>query len=69
LFKLAVFGVWSVPRLTGLAATVALVVVAPMLTPLVLSALTTAIVVAVAVWEGIEMVRHPERFADLTVED
>ncbi len=69
LFKLAVFGVWSVPRLTGLAVTVALFAVAPMLTPLVLSALTTAIVVAVAAWEGIDIARHPEHFPDLAAED
>ena len=70
LFKLAVFGHWAIPRFVGLAIMAVLFPIAPFLTPLVLSAVTTAIVVAVAVWEGVDMARHPERYPDapLTVE-
>jgi low temperature requirement protein LtrA len=61
LFKLAIFGKWSVPRFVGLAAVLALYPLAPNLTPLLLSAATTAIVVLVAAWEVIDIARHPER--------
>ncbi len=62
LFKLAVFGHWSAPRFGGLAAVVALFLVAPHLSPLLLSSATTAIVVIVAVWEAVELGLHPERY-------
>lgn len=61
LFKLAIFGKWSVPRFVGLAAVSALYPFAPNPTPLLLSAATTAIVVLVAAWEVIDIARHPER--------
>jgi low temperature requirement protein LtrA len=65
LFKLAIFGKWSVPRFAGLAAVLAIYPLAPNLTPLLLSAATTAIVVLVAAWEVIDIARHPERNAHI----
>jgi low temperature requirement protein LtrA len=65
LFKLAIFGKWSVPRFVGLAAVLALYPLAANLTPLLLSAATTAIVVLVAAWEVIDIARHPERNAHI----
>jgi low temperature requirement protein LtrA len=62
LFKLAVFGYWSIPRLAGLALTLALYPVAHGLTPLLLSSATTAIMLALATWEVVDIARHPERF-------
>lgn len=62
LFKVAVFNVWSGIRLGGLAAIVALLVFAGSLSPLQLSAATTAILLVVAIWEAIVMARHPERY-------
>jgi low temperature requirement protein LtrA len=62
LFKLAVFKYWSIPRLCGLAATVALYPLATGMTPLLLSTATTAIMVALAAWEVVDVARHPDRF-------
>ncbi|RYE48163.1 MAG: low temperature requirement protein A [Hyphomicrobiales bacterium] len=62
LFKLAVFGHWSAPRFGGLLAILALYPLAAGFSPLLLSSLTTGIVVLVAVWEAVELARHPERY-------
>lgn len=62
LFKLAVFGRWSGPRFGGLVAVLALLPLVSLLTPLLLSAATTVIVVIVAGWEAVAQVRHPERY-------
>jgi low temperature requirement protein LtrA len=62
IFKLAVFGKWSATRFAGLAAVLALLPVAGMLSPLLLSAATTAITMGVAIWELIAMARRPERY-------
>lgn len=62
LFKRAVFHYWSVPRLTGLVATLALYPLADEMTPLLLSAATTTIMVVLATWEAVDIARHPERF-------
>ncbi|WP_423068755.1 low temperature requirement protein A [Devosia sp. CN2-171] len=62
LFKRAVFHYWSIPRLCGLVATLALYPFASGMTPLLLSAATTAIMVALATWEVVDIARHPERF-------
>jgi low temperature requirement protein LtrA len=65
LFKRGLFGYWSIPRLCGLALVVALLPLAGMLWPLLLSAATTTIMVALAAWEAVDIARHPERFGDL----
>lgn len=62
LFKLSVFGVWSISRLAGLAALLVAFASAGALTALQLSAATTLIVVLVALWETIDVARHPERY-------
>jgi low temperature requirement protein LtrA len=62
LFKRAVFEYWSIPRLVGLALTVALYPLAGGLTPLQLSIATTGIMMALAAWEVVDIARHPERF-------
>lgn len=62
LFKRAVFKYWSIPRLCGLAATVALYPLATGMNPLLLSTATTVIMVALAAWEVVDISRHPERF-------
>lgn len=62
LFKQAVFKYWSVPRLAGLVATLALYPLSAGLSPLLLSAATTTIMVALAAWEAVDIARHPERF-------
>jgi len=64
LFKLSVFGTWSVARFGGAAVTVALFPIAQTLSPLLLSAATTIIVGAVATWEVAWLARHPEARAD-----
>ena len=46
----------------GLAATVALYPLASGMTPLLLSSASTAIMVALAAWEVVDISRHPERF-------
>jgi low temperature requirement protein LtrA len=69
LFKLAVFGRWSVPRFVGLGATLALLPLAPSLTPLVLSALTTVIVVGIATWEAVLVALDPEAYPDVVEVD
>jgi low temperature requirement protein LtrA len=53
LFKLAVFRRWSRARITGLVALAAMAPVALSLSPLVLSALSTLILVAVGAWESL----------------
>lgn len=50
-FKLAAFGTWSPSRLGGVAALAALGLVAPWLTPLGLTAASTAVLVGVGAWE------------------
>lgn len=62
LFKLAVFGSWSVTRFGGLVAMLALIPFSGQLSPLLLSAATTLIVIVVAGSESILMARHPERY-------
>lgn len=61
LFKLAVFGRGASVRLVGLVATLALFPFAGQLSPLLLSAATSFIMVVVAGWESIALLRHPER--------
>lgn len=53
LFKLAVFRRWSRARIAGLAGLAALAPVALSLSPLVLSALSTLVLVAVGAWESL----------------
>jgi low temperature requirement protein LtrA len=65
LFKLGVFKYWSVPRLSGLAVILALYPLAGSLSPLLLSAATTAVMLAVAAWEAVDIARHPERFGNV----
>lgn len=50
-FKLAAFGTWSPSRLGGVAALAVLGLVAPWLTPLGLTAASTAVLVGVGAWE------------------
>lgn len=47
----AVWGDWPRSRIVGLAALIALAALAPMLTPLLLTAASTAVLMAVGVWE------------------
>lgn len=54
-FKHAVFRMVSAPRLTGLAVLAATAAGAPWLSPLALSALASAILVAVAIWETLTL--------------
>jgi low temperature requirement protein LtrA len=60
LFKIAVFARWSWPRVIGLVALIVLSPVAGALTHLALSALTTAVMVALAIYEAFWFARHPE---------
>jgi low temperature requirement protein LtrA len=60
MFKLAVFGTWSGARLVGLVALVALYPFAEGMTPVLLSAATTAIIVLVAAYEMVWLARHRE---------
>jgi low temperature requirement protein LtrA len=60
LFKLAVFGSWSGARLVGLVALAALYPFTPAMTPVLLSAATTAIIVLVAAYEMVWLARHPD---------
>ena len=69
LFKLSVFRTWPIPRLIGLAATLALWPVASSLTPLILSAATTLILVAIAAYELVWLSRHPEVLEDVVIEE
>jgi low temperature requirement protein LtrA len=55
LAKLAVFGRWSIPRVVGCVALAALWFAVPYVTPLVLAALTTAVLIAVAGWETVSL--------------
>ncbi|CAN5287883.1 hypothetical protein BH09PSE1_BH09PSE1_25490 [soil metagenome] len=55
LAKLAVFETWAVPRVAGCVALAALWFVVPFVTPLILAALTTAVLIAVAGWETISL--------------
>ena len=56
--KLAVFERWSMPRLVGCVAIAALWFAVPLVTPLGLAALTTAVLVAVAAWETVSLRRE-----------
>ncbi|MBW8303154.1 MAG: low temperature requirement protein A [Brevundimonas sp.] len=56
-FKLAAFGLWSPPRLSGIAALGALAFAAPVLTPLSLAMAATAVLILVGVWETLAHAR------------
>jgi low temperature requirement protein LtrA len=60
LFKLAMFHVWSAPRLVGLVVLVLLYPVATLLSPLLLSIATSLVLVVIAVYEIVWFARHPE---------
>lgn len=60
LFKLAAFQVWWGPRLVGIIALAALYPFAAGMTPVILSTLTTAVMLAVGIYELVWMVRHPD---------
>jgi len=55
LAKLAVFERWSIPRVGGCVALAALWLAVPIVSPLGLAALTTAVLVLVAAWETISL--------------
>uniref|UniRef100_Q07R68 Low temperature requirement A n=1 Tax=Rhodopseudomonas palustris (strain BisA53) TaxID=316055 RepID=Q07R68_RHOP5 len=55
LFKQSVRGRWQLSHMAGIAALAALMPVAPMLSPLALSAATTAIMLVVGAWEAISL--------------
>jgi low temperature requirement protein LtrA len=59
LFKLNVFGTWSLTRLGGIAALLALWPVSGMLTPLTLTIATTTVVTVVAAIEMVWLARNP----------
>lgn len=59
-FKLAAFQIWWGPRVVGIIALVALYPFASGMTPVVLSTLTTAVMLAVGIYELVWMVRHPD---------
>jgi low temperature requirement protein LtrA len=61
LFKKAVFGGFSTPRLTGIAALAALVPVGLVVTRLVLSAAATLVIAAVAAWDVSRLRRSAHR--------
>lgn len=52
-FKLAAFGMWSPPRLSGIAALAGLTLAVPLFTPLGLAMAATAVLVAVGAWETV----------------
>ena len=53
LAKLAVFGRWAAPRIVGVVVLAGLWFVVPMTTPLGLAAMTTGVLLAVAMWETV----------------
>ena len=65
LFKLAVFDAWPWPRLIGLAALLALLLVATSLTPLLLSLATTLIIVAIGAYEMVWLRNNPAASEDV----
>ena len=62
LFKLSVFGVWSPTRFGGVVVLLAMVPLAAMVSPLILSALSTGVLVLVALVEGIFLARSPDHY-------
>ncbi|MBI1685324.1 low temperature requirement protein A [Caulobacter hibisci] len=64
LFKKAIFRIWSPSRVAGMAALALLALVAMSVSPLVLSLLTTAVLLAVAAWESLAIKRRGKHLGD-----
>jgi low temperature requirement protein LtrA len=62
LFKLSVFGTWSIPRLGGIVALLAMAPLATLVSPLILSAASTGALVLVALVEGVSSARRSEHY-------